>query len=110
MKIAVPSIEGELAQHFGHCRSFCIFEVKDGKIAGSETAEPPPHEPGILPKWLADQGVEVVIAGGMGHRAQTFFTQYGISVLVGTAAAPVEKIVRDYLDGVLVTGQNACDH
>lgn len=112
MKIAVPSAEGKLAMHFGHCREFVLFEVdrESKKIVGQTSVTPPAHEPGVLPKWLSEQGVNVILAGGMGMRAQNFFQQYGIEVVVGAPSLPCEAVVREYLAGTLQTGENVCDH
>ena len=71
---------------------------------------PPPHEPGLLPRWLHEQGADVIIAGGMGQRAQQLFAQSGIKVVVGAPADAPERIVESYLSGTLVSGQNFCDH
>lgn len=112
MKIAVPTVEDQLARHFGHCRKFTIFNVdtETGTIEDSHAAEPPPHEPGVLPRWLHEQGVEVVLAGGMGRRAQALFEDNGIEVVVGACPEEPKAIVRDYLTGALATGDNPCAH
>jgi predicted Fe-Mo cluster-binding NifX family protein len=98
--------------HFGHSEKFVIVEVDREKesITGREEAVPPAHEPGILPKWLHEKGVSMIIAGGMGMRAQQFFRQYGIEVVVGAPAAHPQTIVLDWMKGALVTGSNVCDH
>ena len=71
---------------------------------------PPPHEPGVLPKWLHEQGTNIVIAGGMGARAQNLFNQNGIKVITGASIDTPESIVTQYLSDSLATGENICDH
>jgi ATP-binding protein involved in chromosome partitioning len=112
VKIAVPTADGKLCLHFGHCEKFVIVDVDDASktITGKEDAVPPPHEPGVLPKWLHEKGVSIIIAGGMGMRAQQFFSQYGIKVVVGAPAEHPQTVILDYLKGKLVTGSNICDH
>jgi predicted Fe-Mo cluster-binding NifX family protein len=111
MRNAVPTLEGKLCPHFGHCAEFAIFEVEDGKIVGKEMAEPPPHEPGVLPKWLGEEKkVDVIIAGGMGVRAQQLFAAKNIEVVVGAPADDAEKAVEAWLAGTLETDGNLCDH
>jgi predicted Fe-Mo cluster-binding NifX family protein len=112
MKIAIPCAENKLCLHFGHCQEFAIVTVNDQTktVEKKEMKTPPPHEPGVLPQWLAEQNVSVVIAGGMGSRAQTLFEQKGIHVIVGTPSDDPEKIVELYLRQELQTGVNACDH
>ncbi|HRT04958.1 MAG TPA: NifB/NifX family molybdenum-iron cluster-binding protein [Kiritimatiellia bacterium] len=112
MKIAIPIVDGQLCMHFGHCAHFALVDVdeKNKQIAAQKLVEPPPHEPGVLPKWLHEQGATVILAGGMGSRAQQLFAQNGIQVAVGCQPAAPETLVAAYLGGKLVTGENACDH
>lgn len=98
--------------HFGHCEKFAMVDVDEGlkAIIGTTAVEAPPHEPGLLPGWLAERGVNLVIAGGMGGRAQQLFADAGVKVIVGATSAAPESVVMDYLAGNLVTGANVCDH
>ena len=90
MKFAIPLAKGVLCNHFGHSEEFAIIDTENGQIKGKELHVPPPHEPGVLPRWLGKLGVKVVIAGGMGHRALDLFEQKGIKVAVGAPNAPPE--------------------
>jgi len=112
MRIAIPLFEGKLSQHFGHCEQFAIIDTDGaaGGIAKREDLTPPPHEPGVLPRWLGGIGVNVIIAGGMGQRAQQLFAQSGIEVVVGAGPESPERLVSAYLDKTLETGANLCDH
>ncbi|MEA2013164.1 MAG: NifB/NifX family molybdenum-iron cluster-binding protein [Verrucomicrobiota bacterium] len=112
MKIAVPTAEGRLAMHFGHCEKFVFVDVNEEskEIVGSVDATPPAHAPGVLPKWLREQNVNVIIAGGMGSRAQQLFAEQNIKVIIGAPSETPEKLVQAYLDGVLASGDNLCDH
>lgn len=107
---AVPLAEGKLCSHFGHCERFALVETEGGKIKARMMHTPPPHEPGVLPKWLHDLGAQVIIAGGMGSRAQQLFVENGIKVITGAPMDPPEALVNQYLAGMLVTGANVCDH
>ncbi|MEW5947702.1 MAG: iron-sulfur cluster carrier protein MrpORP [bacterium] len=109
-KIAVPTADGKLCMHFGHCDIFTLFDVSGSGIVESRTVTPPPHEPGVIPKWLNSLGATHIIAGGMGARAQDFFRQFGIEVVVGAPPLPPEEVVRQYLAGTLEAGENVCDH
>jgi len=112
MKIAIPLADGRLCMHFGHCEQFALVDVDEitGKSTNKQCVTPPPHEPGLLPRWLHEQGATVIIAGGMGQRAQQLFAQNGIKVLVGAPADTPENLVNAFTSGTLESGQNACDH
>ena len=112
MKIAIPLADGKLCMHFGHCERFALVDVDrtSKKIVKREDVVPPPHEPGLLPPWLAERGATMIVAGGMGQRAQSLFAEQGIQVVVGAPAESPETIVAQYLDGTLQTGANVCDH
>lgn len=112
IKIAIPTANGQLCMHFGHCETFAIVtaDAATQTILATESIVPPPHEPGVLPKWLGEQNVNLIIAGGMGQRAQSLFTQQGIKTIAGAPVESPENIVNSYLQGKLMTGNNACDH
>ena len=112
LRIAVPTAEGRLCSHFGHCEQFALFDVDaDNKtILKTTMVVPPPHEPGLLPTWLQEQGADIIIAGGMGSRAQELFLGKGIHVVTGALSEVPEKVVAEYLSGELTTGANVCDH
>mgnify|MGYP001766370225 FL=1 len=112
MKIAIPLAEGKLTMQFGHCASFALVDVdpQTKNILGSEEIAAPPHEPGLLPPWLAKKGAQMIIAGGMGQRAQQLFAQQGIQVVVGAPAETPEKLITEYFAGTLQVGENVCDH
>lgn len=96
--------------HFGHCEQFALVDVGEGGEMHTTLADPPMHEPGVLPAWLHEQGAQVVIAGGMGQRAMQLFDQHGIKVVVGAPADTPDEVVAAYLAGNLPSGGNICDH
>ena len=108
--LAIPVADGKLCAHFGHCDQFALVETQNGQIKGTSMHTPPPHEPGVLPRWLNEMGANVIIAGGMGARAQALFDENGIKVVTGAPADSPESLVAQYLNQTLVTGENICDH
>ncbi len=112
MKIAIPVANGKLNLHFGHCAGFDVFEADEkAKTLGAKSyIEAPPHEPGLLPRFLHEKGITHIIAGGMGSRARELFTQNGITVFVGAPCEASETLAQEYLNGTLKAGENACDH
>jgi ATP-binding protein involved in chromosome partitioning len=110
-KFAVPTNEGKLCAHFGHCEAFALIDANEqGAILNETYITPPPHEPGLLPPWLSQQGVNCIIAGGMGSRAQQLFAEQGVKVVTGAQGEYPREVVENYIKGTLVTGTNTCDH
>ena len=112
MRIAIPVAQGRLSTHFGHSEQFAILETdeQDNDVVKKSIHQAPPHEPGLLPRWLRELGADVIIAGGMGQRAQQLFAQHGITVVVGAPADTPEQLASAYLSGTLQAGENICDH
>lgn len=108
--LVVPVSEGKLSSHFGHCKQFAFIEIQRGKITKTEMLNPPAHEPGVLPRWLNEQGADIVIAAGMGVKAQQLLEENGIEVIIGAPMDSPASLTNQYLSGTLVTGANVCDH
>jgi len=108
--LVIPVANGKLSPHFGHCEEFAFIETEKGEIKAHEMKTPPPHEPGVLPRWLYEQGADVVITGGMGDQAQQLLREKGIEVILGAPMDSPESIAHQFLSGSLVTGNNVCDH
>ena len=109
-KFAVPTVNDVLTPHFGHCEKFAIIETDNGRVINTEFVNPPLHQPGVYPRFLASQGVNVIIAGGMGFKAQDLFAQNNIEVCVGVSNGSPRYLVEQYLQNQLQTGENICDH
>jgi len=107
---AVPTNNGKLCAHFGHCEQFAVIETENQKILNIGYLKPPVHEPGTYPRFLAEKGVSTIISGGMGIKAQDIFAQNNIEVCVGVNADTPEKLVEQYLANELISGENLCDH
>ena len=112
MKYAVPVSGSMVATHFGHCQQFALIDVDETTktIVNQEFIASPGHEPGLLPVWLAERGISVFIASGMGSRAQELFRQNRIKVIINVVEANPEKAILDYIGGRLEVGDDVCDH
>lgn len=113
MKIAVPMTEdGIFSLHFGHCDMVALYDIDESQktILNKTVLPAPPHEPGLFPKWVTEQGAQCILAGGMGARAQGLFKEYNIRVLIGVDGSDPDTIINDFLNGTLKTGLNVCDH
>lgn len=110
-KIAVPVNEkGILDSHFGHCKYFALLEIRGNKIVSEELVTPPAHEPGILPKWLADRAVTDVLAGGMGNKAIQIFNYNNVNVFVGAPQLSANELAQGFLEKSIEFSANYCDH
>lgn len=112
MKVAVPIAEGKLCNHFGHCEQFAFMDLdtKNERILNRTDIVPPEHQPGVIPPWVAEQGARLVLAGGMGEMAIQIFSRNGVAVQVGCPSVTPEELVEQLMTGVLVTGDNVCNH
>lgn len=108
-KIAVATDGSNVAQHFGRCPEYTLFEVSDGKVENRVVIPNPGHEPGFLPGYLAKMGVSCIIAGGMGPRAQNLFNQQQIETVLGVTGS-VDQAIQSYANGQLYSGESLCDH
>ena len=107
--VAIATEGSQVAPHFGRCSDYTVVEVQDGKAVKKDVVPNPGHQPGFLPRYLGDMGVNCVIAGGMGPRAQNLFTEQGIQTVIGITGA-VDAVLDDYLSGKLAGGESLCSH
>ena len=103
-------LEAEISGHFGRCPYYAILEVQEGKVKEPVKVIANPYfsshgEPGQVPSFLKEQGIEVIIAGGMGPRAVQFFSQLAIKVVTG-ASGKVKEVVDSFLKGELKSSES----
>jgi predicted Fe-Mo cluster-binding NifX family protein len=112
MRIAIPMSGDCLEQHFGHCEKFVMIDVAPGtkEVSKVTVIAAPEHQPGLLPVWLTDHGVTLVIAGGMGARASSLLQEASIEVITGAPSEKAAALVRRYLDGAPATIERTCNH
>jgi len=108
-KIAVATEGADVASHFGRCPEYTLVDLSAGKVTGKKVVPNPGHQPGFLPRFLGEMGVNCVIAGGMGMRAQNLFAEQGIQTVVGVTG-PVDDALSRYLAGQLAGGESLCSH
>jgi predicted Fe-Mo cluster-binding NifX family protein len=107
--LAVATDHSSVAPHFGRCEEYTIAVIKKGAVVSRRIVANPGHQPDFLPRFLAEQGVTAVIAGGMGPRAMDLFRSQGIEVIVGVTG-PVSEAINAYRDGTLKAGDSTCTH
>ena len=107
MKIAVACMKNNVAEHFGHCQNFNVYDVDNEKIVSEKSVLNPGHKPGFLPNYLNDMGVNVIISGGMGGGAIDIFNEKNIEVVTG-ASGNAKVAVESYLNGTLKSNGSVC--
>lgn len=113
--LAVPSVnpgglEAELMPHFGHCDVFTLVSVENGEVKDIRVLPNMPHNHGDCTapvRYLAEQGVTAMLAGGMGRRPLMAFQEQGIDVFFAGISGSVNAAVTDFAQGKLpVFGDN----
>jgi len=115
VKIALASeekrgLDSRLSYHFGRCPYYVFVDVEDGRIKNVEVKKNPyfgSHVPGAVPQFIADEGANVIIAGGMGLRALDQFRKLNIQPITGVAGK-LRDILHDFLAGKLKQAAEPC--
>lgn len=107
MKIAISTDSGNVCAHFGRAPEFTFVTIEDNQVLKKEVLQNPGHSVGSIPQFVNQQGAKYMIAGGMGRRAEDFFNQYGIEVIVGISGK-IEDVIKKILDGTLEGGESLC--
>jgi predicted Fe-Mo cluster-binding NifX family protein len=108
MRIAVSAdnkqgLDSVVSPHFGRCPHFVLVDLEGSEVQGVREVDNPyygNHQPGQVPALISSFGANVMLTGGMGGRAITFFEQYGIEGVTG-AYGTVRQSVERYLGGQL---------
>ncbi|MBN2755353.1 MAG: NifB/NifX family molybdenum-iron cluster-binding protein [Candidatus Goldbacteria bacterium] len=108
MKYAISTDNGSVSQHFGRCPQFTILDINEGKVTGKKMVSNPGHEPGFLPKFLGGQGVNVMVAGGMGPSAVSLFQPQNIEVILGVSGS-IDEVIEEITKGSLKGGDSTCN-
>lgn len=110
MKIAVTYESGLIFQHFGHTAAFKIYEVENNEVKSARVVETGGSGHGALAGFLAQQGVDVLICGGIGGGAQMALANAGIK-LFGGVRGDADDAVEAFLSGDLLYNPCVrCDH
>ena len=107
MRVAISTDGDYVSAHFGRCPEFTIVDFEDGRAAEREIIKNPGHEPGFIPEFLREKGVNCIIAGGMGRRAEELFNRSGIEMVVGVSGK-IDDVIGKIIDGTLEGGESFC--
>lgn len=108
-KVAVPSRNGQVDAHFGHCEYFTVYHIANGGIAEERRVDSP-KDCGCksdIASILAADGVSLMLAGNMGDGAVRVLQANGIQVVRG-ASGPTRSVVEAWLAGALRDSGVAC--
>lgn len=106
MRIAI-STDGEfVSPHFGRCPTFTLVDIENGEIVHTEEISNPGHHPGFLPEFLSQKGIQYIICGGMGRRAQSLFAEKGIEPF--STSGRVDEVIEKFARGELEQGTPQC--
>lgn len=111
MKIALPTRDNRIDDHFGHCSFYTIVEIEDNKEISRATM-PSPEGCGCksnIASQLASVGVTLMLAGNMGDGAYNKLSLAGIRVIRGCSGT-LDMVLSDYLNGKIVDSGIACEH
>lgn len=96
-------LDSLVSPHFGRCPYYALVDI-DGRDVKQVNAIANPyyeqHAPGVVPGFIHDQRVDIMLTGGMGRRAIGFFQEYGIEAVTG-ASGTVRDALEEYLGGRL---------
>ncbi len=107
MRIAI-STEGDfVSAHFGRCPSFTLVDIENGKVTKRMEVANPGHQPGAIPEFLHQKGVNCIVAGGIGMRATSFFQEYGIRAIVGISGK-IDEVIERLKEDTLEGGESLC--
>lgn len=107
MKVAVSTDNNKVSAHFGRCPQFTIAEIENNEIISKEVIDNPGHRPGYLPDYLSKEGVDCIIAGGMGRRARRLFDEKDIKPILGIKGN-VDTVLEELIQGTLKGGESFC--
>ena len=111
MKIALPTRDGKIDDHFGHCDHFTVATVTNGVVEAKERVESPVGcgcKSDIAPR-LAEMGVRILLGGNMGDGARNVLNSNGIQVFRG-CTGNVDDVINAYIAGKIEDVQIACNH
>ena len=107
MRVAISTDGDFVSAHFGRCPSFTIVDIENDKVTKREIVDNPGHQPGFIPQFLHERGVNCIVAGGMGARATGFFNELGIQAVVGLSGR-IDEVIEKLQKGTLEGGESLC--
>ena len=111
MKIAVPTRDGVIDDHFGHCAYYTIFDIENNEIVATSRLDSPEGCgcKSNIASVMQEMGIELMLAGNMGQGAKNKLESHNIQVIRG-CNGNIEMVVRAYLIGLIKDSGEGCSH
>ncbi len=110
IKIAIPTRNHSVDEHFGHCENYTVITVNKDKEITNRHLIPAENGCGCksgIAGTLRKENVSVLLAGNMGHGAVEKFRIAGIEVVRG-CSGPIDQLISDYLRGSITDNGTIC--
>lgn len=108
LRLAIAVSGEEVAQHFGHCDFFQVYNIENKKVIFEEKITNPPHQKGLLPKFLQEKQINAVITGNLGSLAVSSLEELGIVPIRGVKGN-VSDVLKAFIDESLVSTDEICE-
>ena len=112
MKIAVPTKDQVVDNHFGHCEYYTIYSIDENKNVIKKELMPSPQGCGCksnIAGVLRQMDVSLMLAGNMGEGAYQMLQMQGIQVIRG-CNGDTDVLLKEYLEDKIIDNGKLCSH
>ena len=104
MKVAIATEGNVVSSHFARCQSFIVLNIEDGKLVNETVIQNPGHRIDFLPRFLKEENINCVVAGGMGIRARELCENFAIKTIL-RVSGNTSNVITDLVRGTLEEGE-----
>lgn len=111
-KIAIPTRDEMVDDHFGHCAYYTVVTLDEQNgVVGRERLDSPEGCgcKSNIASVMQEMGITLMLAGNMGMGAYNKLNAHGISVVRG-CHGKVEEVLKAFRSGELKDSLESCDH
>jgi len=110
MKIAIPTKDFRVDEHFGYCDSYTVYTIGENNKVIHIESFPSPRGCGCknnIATVLQEMGVTIMLAGSVGDGAYNTLGSHGIKVYRGCSGS-VSPLIKAFLSGKITDSGEAC--
>lgn len=108
-RIAIPVLGNDINQHFGASKTFLVVDLSDaGRLENPHHLDAGENSHAALIPWLKEEGVNVLICGGIGDHATALLDEAGIEFHAAVEGNALMALSR-YIHGESL-GQTKATH